>query len=65
MTLLPLQPEPVPLEDVATLLAHAILRLPGGPPCATPATGAYLAASLHAAGWRVVRDAPPNSQLTL
>jgi hypothetical protein len=62
MTLLPLQPEPVPLEDVATLLAHAILRLPGGPP---PATGAYLAASLYAAGWRVVRDAPPNSQLTL
>ncbi len=65
MTLLPPEPEPVSFEDLAAVLAQAILRLPGGPPCATAATGRYLAACLHAAGWRVVRDAASARQLTL
>jgi len=47
------------------VLAHAILRLPGGPPCATGATGAYLAAALQDAGLRIVREAPAPRQLTL
>jgi hypothetical protein len=65
MPLLPALPEPVPFDEVASVLAQAARRVPGGPPALIEAGGRHLAAALDAAGFRVVRDAPPGAQLTL
>jgi hypothetical protein len=58
-------PETVPFDDVAAVLAQSASRVPGGPPALITASGRQLAAALEAAGFRVVRDAPPSAQLTL
>jgi hypothetical protein len=65
MPLLDPRPEPVPLEEVAAVLAHAAARVPGGPPAMITASGRQLAAALQDAGYRVVRDQAPTRQLTL
>ncbi len=57
--------DPVPLEEVAAVLAQAAARVTGGPPAMIAATGGQLGAALAAAGFRVVRDAAPGEQLTL
>ena len=62
-----LQPlnDPVPFEDVAAVLAEAASRVPGGPPALIHASSRHLAAALDAAGFQVMRRAPPGPQLTL
>ena len=65
MKMLDPHPEPVPLEEVAAVLAHAAARVPGGPPAMITASGRQLAAALQDAGYRVVRDQAPTCQLTL
>jgi len=65
MPILPALPEPVPPEEVAVVLAHAIIRLPGGPPSLVEGSGHHLVAALEAAGMHVVRTTAPGPQLTL
>jgi hypothetical protein len=65
MTLLPPLPQPVPFDDVATVLAEAASRVPGGPPALVTASGKHLAAALEAAGFLVVREAGTHLQLSL
>ena len=55
-------PEPVPFEEVAAVLDEAAVRAGGGPPQSIPAAGWHLAAALDAAGFCVVRLAPPGRQ---
>ena len=64
MPLLPPAPEPVPFDEVASVLAEAALRARGGPPGLIPTAGRHLAAALTEAGFSVVR-APDPRQLTL
>jgi hypothetical protein len=58
-------PEPVPLEEVAMVLAEAATRIAGGPPAMIAASGAQLAVALERAGFRVVRDPVVGAQFTL
>ena len=58
-------PDPVPFEEVASVLAQAASRVGGGPPALVTASGRHLAAALEAAGFRVVRQGAPSPQLTL
>ena len=57
--------EPVPLDEVAAVLADAALRIGGGPAALITAGAQQLVAALDAAGLRVVRATPPGPQLTL
>jgi hypothetical protein len=65
MNLLDPVPDPVPFEEVATVLARAAARVRGGPPAMVTASGHQLAAALEQAGFRVVRAPAPGPQLTL
>ena len=65
MTLVAPLPDPVPFDEVADVLANAAARVSGGPPALVTASGRQLAAALETAGFRVVRDAAPDGQLTL
>ena len=65
MAILSPVPEPVPLEEVAAVLAAAASRVRGGPPALIDVNSRLLAAALEAAGFRVVRNAEPTRQLTL
>ncbi len=65
MSLLDPVPEKVPPAELAAALDAALLRLTGGPVRTLPLAGAALAAALYAAGYDVVRQAPPSRQLTL
>jgi len=65
MSLLDPLPETVPFEEVAAVLARAVLLVPGGPQAVINAGGRHLAAALVVAGFRVVRDVEPGPQLTL
>jgi len=65
MSILQTQPVRVPLDEVAKVLAEAAARAAGGPPTLILATGWQLATALEAAGFQIVRDAPPERQLTL
>ena len=65
MSLLPPLPLPVPFDEVAAVLEHAVRRLPGGPPALIGVSARHLAEALDLAGFRVVRDPPSGPQLTL
>ncbi len=66
MTLLPRTPEPVPLADVAAVLADAIRAASvGGPMAVITVQAIHLAAALEQAGFTVIRPASPSAQLTL
>jgi len=52
MPLLPPHPtEPVPLQEVADVLAAAVSRVHGGPPALIGASSRHLAATLEQAGY--------------
>ena len=57
-------PQPVPFDEVASVLDDAARHARGGPMAAVSISGRQLAAALEAAGLRVVRD-NPGRQLTL
>ncbi len=57
--------DPVPFEEVADVLASAAARVPGGPPALIGVSSRHLAAALEAAGFRIIRAAPQDPQLTL
>ena len=66
MTILPRTPEPVPLADVAAVLADAIRAASvGGPMAVITLQAIQLAGALEQAGFTVVRPGSPSAQLTL
>lgn len=65
MPLLPPCPELVPIHEVARVLAAAASRVTGGPPAMITVSAEQLALALADAGFRVIRDRAPDSQLTL